>query len=386
MFKVGIGQSEDPLVSAAVSDMLEQVNKSMGGVKPQAGLLFCSLDFDHAYILAGIRKAYPGIQLAGCTTDGEISSVYGFAEDSIVFMAFASDNVEIRAGAGKHMSRRGKYAGRDAAEAARKGLAICRGEERFAVMLSDPLSAGVSDVNAGIAEVLGGNFPLAGAASAAHSKLKTTYQFCNDEVLTDSVVLLLFAGPVKFSFGVQGGHVPMGGKERVTSAKGNVIYRIGGEPALDYFRRYIGEKHGLFVNYCIAIYEEGREDFYVRSAPFCDEKTGSVTLNGVVQEGAMLQIGTADRENCVDSCTESILAAVESYPGKNPCAALFFSCAGRKMIMGRQVVKEAETAQRMLAGVPFCGLYAYGEFCPLERGGKPLFHGTTFVTLLIGGS
>jgi hypothetical protein len=385
MFTVGIGQSEDPLASAAVSDVIDQVKKALGDVKPQAGLLFCSLDFDHAYILSNIREAFPGIQIAGCTTDGELSSVYGFTEDSVVLIAFASDTAEISAGAGKEMSRNGKSAGRSAARSALESLSRCAGEERFAVILSDPLNAGVSDVSSGMEEALGESFPLIGAASAAHSKLKTTYQFFNDEVLTDSVVLLLFAGAVEYSFGVLGGHAPMGEKERITSSKKNVIYRIGGKPALDYFRRYIGDKHSLFLNYCLAIYEEGRESFYVRSAPFSDEQTGSVTLNGVVEKGAMVQIGTADRNSCEDSCAKSIRAAIESYLGGKPSAALFFSCAGRKMIMGRQVVKETETAKRMLDNIPFCGFYSYGEFCPLERDGKPLFHGTTFVTLLIGG-
>jgi hypothetical protein len=119
-------------------------------------------------------------------------------------MVFASDTVEIRAGAGTHMSDNGTNAGRSAALNALCGLKLRKGEQRFGIVISDPLNAGVSDVSRGVWDALGETFPLIGAASAAHSKKRTTFQFAGSEVLTDSVVLLLFAGPVSFSFGING--------------------------------------------------------------------------------------------------------------------------------------------------------------------------------------
>lgn len=384
MMKVTVGHSEDVQAVEAVREVLDQITASLGGVKPQAGIIFCALDFDHVFILSAIRSAFTGIELAGCTTDGEFSSVLGFTEDSLTLMVFVSDTVEIKAGVGKEASRLGEEAGRQAAMTARSKLSHYPNQERFAIILSDPLNAGVLNIDNGFKGVLGDAFPIIGAASAAHSKRRTTYQFCNDEVLTDSLVLLLFSGEVAFSCGIKGGHSPMGGKETVTSVQKNILYRIGDRPALEYFRRYIGNQYNLFMNYCLAVYEEGREGFYVRSAPFCNEETGSVTLNGQVPEGALVQIGTADKETMIPSCVESIQRALAAYPGSKPAAALFFSCAGRKMIMGTQINQETEAVRRHIDDIPFCGFYSYGEFGPLEKGSKSLFHGATFVTLLIG--
>lgn len=384
MLKVAMGHSEDVIIEFAISEIIDQIRTSLGDIVPQAGILFCTLDCDHVYVISSIRTAFPSIELVGCTTDGEMSSVHDFTEDSVVLMVFASDTIEIRAGVGKGATLRGKEVGNEAALSARLGLKRCQDEERFAIMLTDPLNAGVSDIDKGIEEVLGQNFPLIGAASAAHSKQRTTFQFCNDEVVTDSVVLLLFAGPIVFSCGIQGGHAPMGGKEIVTSVNKNVLYKIGDKPALEYFQRYIGDSHSLFMNYCLAVFEKDRESFYVRSAPFHDIETGSVTLNGVVSEGSYVQIGTADKNTCVDSCTQSIRMALENYPGSKPSAALHFSCAGRKVMLGTQVVKEVQTVREYLGDIPFCGFYAYGEIGPLTKGSKSLFHGTTFITLLLG--
>jgi hypothetical protein len=386
LFKVAVGHSEAVQAEMAIKEILDQIHIKIGDHVPQAGIFFCPLDWDYAYMLTSIRAAFPEIALIGCTTDGEISSVNGFDEDSVILMVFASDEVEIRAGVGKGSSLLGMEVGKEAALSAVSNLAQFGGKERFAVVLTDPLNAGVSDMGKGIEMVLGENFPMIGAASSAYSKKKTTYQFYGNEVLTDSIVLLLFAGNIAFSCGIQGGHSPMGGREEVTSVDKNVLYRIGDQPALDYFRRYIGDAHGLFMNYCLAVFEKDRDGFYVRSAPFCDEEKGTVTLNGVVPQGALVQIGTADKNTCVQSCENSIRMALENYPSTKPAAALLFSCAGRKMMMGTQVVKEAEMAQKYLTDIPFCGFYAYGEIGPLKKGQKSLFHGTTFVTLLLGPS
>lgn len=384
MLKVAMGHSEDVIIEEAAREIIGQIHASMGDIVPKAGILFCTIDCDHKRIISLIRDAFPDIELIGCSTDGEISSIHGFTEDSIALMVFASDTIEIRAGIGKGASIRGKEVGIDAAQSARKGLKRCHNEERFAIMLTDPLNAGVSDIDKGIEEILGQNFPLIGAATAAHSKQRATFQFCNDEVVTDSVVLLLFAGPVVFSCGIKGGHAPMGGKEKVTSVNKNILYRVGNKSAFEYFQSYIGKSHSLFMNYCLAVFEKDREGFYVRSAPFCDPETGSVTLNGIVPEGSYVQIGTADKNTCIDSCTQSVLSALENYPGSKPEAALLFSCAGRKIMLGTQVVKEYQTVKKHLDDIPFSGFYAYGEIGPLSKGSKSLFHGTTFVTLLIG--
>lgn len=385
MFQVAVGHSIDPSIQHAMEDVFEQIRLRLGALQPQAGLLLCSVDLDHAYILSAIRKEFPDIELAGCTTDGEMSSVEGFTEDSVVLMVFASDTVEIRAGLGKNTSTAGRDAGSTAALNARERLRECRGQERFALIMIDPLNAGTSEIDNGIQEVFGKFFPLIGGATAAHSKKRTTYQFCNDEVVTGSVVLLLFAGPIQFSCGIMGGLSPIAAKEVVTMARKNVLYRVGDSTAIDYFQRYIGQNYSFFMNYCLAVFEKERSDgFYVRSAPFHDVQAGTVTLNGIVPEGASIQLGTCDKNICIQSCAESIRIARDRYPGTKPDCALFFSCAGRKMIMGTNVTQEAETVRASLGDLPFCGFYGYGEIGPMAPGDVSLFHGTTFVTLLIG--
>lgn len=108
MLKVVVGHSENINELEAAREVINQIVASLAGKKPQAGILFCSVDFNHALLLSVIRSAFPAIALVGCTTDGELSSVAGFAEDSLTLMVFASDMIGIHAGVGREVVSRGE--------------------------------------------------------------------------------------------------------------------------------------------------------------------------------------------------------------------------------------------------------------------------------------
>jgi hypothetical protein len=89
MFTAVVGHSEDLDTLAAANEILAQCRSKLKGTVPRAGLLFAAIDFDHQVLLDEINRHYPGIQLIGCSTDGEISSDLGFREDSVTLILFA---------------------------------------------------------------------------------------------------------------------------------------------------------------------------------------------------------------------------------------------------------------------------------------------------------
>jgi hypothetical protein len=91
VFKVVVGHSNDPDSLTAIAEVLQECTRSLAGVIPQAGVLFTAINFEHALILPEIQIAFPGIQIIGCTTNGEISSILEFQQDSLTLMLFASD-------------------------------------------------------------------------------------------------------------------------------------------------------------------------------------------------------------------------------------------------------------------------------------------------------
>ena len=100
MFRMAVGHSDDIELETALATVFGQCEAALDGAEPKAGLLMAAWDADHQSIVDAVRARYPGIELAGSTTAGEMSSVLGFQQDSIALTLFASDTVDITAGLG----------------------------------------------------------------------------------------------------------------------------------------------------------------------------------------------------------------------------------------------------------------------------------------------
>jgi len=274
MFKVVVGHSNDPDSLSAVEEVVQQCTSSLAGDIPKAGILFAAIDFEHSLILQQINQGFPGIELIGGTTDGEISSVLEFQQDSITLMLFCSDEVQIHAGIGRKVSVDPITASKQAVEQAKaKSTAAPQ------LCLTHPESlttSGVSILN-GLKLALGQNVPIFGGLAADQSRYENTYQFFNTEVLSDSVPILLFSGAILFSHGIASGWRPIGKRSKVTKVDKNIVYEIDGKPALDFYHYYLGSLPPS-MEYPLAVFAENGESFYMRAPISYDEETGSIAF------------------------------------------------------------------------------------------------------------
>ena len=105
MLKVAIAHSIELDSQVAIHEVLDQSHEQLGDLKPQAGILLVGIDHNHTLILDRINKVYPEIELIGCTTDGELSSVHGYTDDSITLMLLCSDKLSFKAGVAPFLCR-----------------------------------------------------------------------------------------------------------------------------------------------------------------------------------------------------------------------------------------------------------------------------------------
>lgn len=381
MFKVVVGHSNDPDSVEAIAEILEQCSESLAGITPQAGILFAAFDFDHSFILQQIYAQFPDLELIGGTTDGEISSLLNFQQDSLTLMLFASDEIEFCAGVGTQASQDSIAA---AQAAIKQATAKSQQKIGLCVTLPDGLtSSGVTIIEA-LKQELGNNLPIVGGLTADGGNYQKTYQFYNQEVLSDSIPILLFSGNLLISCGVNSGWHPIGKKSIITKAEKNIIYEIDHQPALNFYQYYLGELSPS-IEYPLAVFEPENIHFYMRAPISHDAEQGSITFFGDLPQGAMVQITQGNCEEILNSSELSMQQALKDYPGTHPDAALFFSCTARKQILSTRAEEEYQFAKKHLStALPSCGFYTYGEIAPLEQYGSTLFHNETFITLLIG--
>lgn len=385
MFKAGVGHSEDIDSSDAADEVITQVRTALDGASPSAGLLFCSINSDHGAILAHINAAFPGIELIGCTSDGEVSSAGVFSEESVTFIAFASDTIKIKAGLGRNVSMDADKSARMAAESALSAL----GETpKLAITVAESYMTNGAGFVRGLSSAFGDGTPVVGGFATDQLRLKDTRQFYKNEVLTDCAPVLVLGGPLLVSSGCDSGYEPIGGEGVITAAEGNVVRKIDMKPASEFYKRYLGESVGdqaEYSDYPLMVRENDEEEHCIRSAVGADGDEGGLLFLSEMRAGAKIRISEASRDMLIEGTRKSVLSAFESYPGKEPTAALLFSCACRKRLLGTRTKEELEIVKSVVSdSLPICGFYTYGEIGPARAGGRALFHNDSFVTVLIG--
>jgi hypothetical protein len=379
MLKVAVGHSNDPDSAEAIQEVLQQCQRSLAGSIPKAGILFSAVDFDHALILQRIDAVFPNLELIGGTTDGELSSILEFQQDSLTLMVFSADDIEIRAAVGRNVSRDPVAIAQTTVVTARAGLSPIQ----FCLTTPESLTTSASLILQGLKLALG-EVPVFGGATADQANAKQTYQFFKTEVLSDSVPILLFAGNIQFSHGVASGWQPIGKQCLVTKVDHNIIYEIDGKPALDFYHYYF-DNFAPDAAYPFAVFPPGEERFFLRGSLSHDPEIGSITVSGDVPVGSIVQMTEALNENILNASQSAYAEAWSQYPGEAPSAALFFSCAWRRWIMGTQTHQEYEAiARHQPQALASCGFYTYGEIAPLRENGESFFHNTTFAIVLIG--
>src|SRR5262249_22606696 len=138
---------------------------------------------------------------------------------------------------------------------------------------------------------------------------------------------------------------------------------IDARPAFEFVAPYLqGAGPSLFGN-PLAVSEPGSTDSYLRVVISIDPVTGAVATPGLIPEGSTVQLTSTTSESLIAAVGDAVRRASESFPtDATPEAALIFSCAVRKFLLGSRTSVEVEEVRTLLpAEVPLAGMYCVGE-------------------------
>ena len=412
MLKISVGHSIDPDSSSAIQEVIETCIHDLDGAIPQAGILFAAPDYDHGLLLDKLNETFPDLELVGGTSNSELSSLEGFQEDSLLLTLFSSDNLEIRAGVGFGVQANPQTAVQQAIQTATHHLTQ---PLKLCLAFPDGLKANGSSVVDYLQMALPEKLPIVGGTTGEQFQYEATYQFYKNQVFKDAVGVLVFSGDLKLAFGVSSGwhtigskgvvtraqgnmvnfidnialgpcHHTIGSKGVVTRAQGNIVYEIDHQPARAFYTKYFGNLMMETADSGLAVFESNEESFYFRAIQQeYDAQATAMSFLGNVPEGATVQLIEGNREDIVEGAKQSIQQAFSCYDGTRPEALLCFSCAGRRVLLGREAKLEYDMISSQLPNpLPSAGFYSYGEIAPLRPLSKSFYHNYTFVSLLLG--
>ena len=286
---------------------------------------------------------------------------------------------------GTGLSRDSDAACRDAAAQA---LAATDREPKVCIMLAEAYGADPQATLDAMARALPDGVVIVGGASAGRdaSALRPSYQFAGDVVTDDGVAVLLFSGALSVSTAVGTGWRMLGATGTVTRSTSGAVLEIDHRPATEFLARYLDVTGPASFGNPLSVVEAGGDEPYFRAIAGTDPATGSVFVAGEVPVGAVVQLSTADTDDILGGTRAALTRAVDGFPaGVQPEAALIFSCAVRRFLLGSRTRVETELARSVLGTtIPMAGIYCYGEIGPVRGVETSRYFNETFVTLLLG--
>ena len=199
------------------------------------------------------------------------------------------------------------------------------------------------------------------------------------------VALGLYGEQLRFGFGVQGGWTPFGAARKVTRCEGNILYELDGEPALDVYRRYLGDYAkdlplvGQFFPFAM-LDANHQEVGLIRSMLGIDVAAGALKFGDDIVPGSYLRMMHASTDRLVSGAESAAESAMRMVPGNGHGKGMVFmvSCVGRELVMGERVEEEVEGALDVFGkDVPLAGFYSFGEISPLSPGEISKLHNQT---------
>ena len=342
----------------------------LAAIAPQLVLVFGAVErMTENGLVESLKSAFPAAELAGCTTAGEIGAG-GVSDGALVVVAlrFSGSRVQLAATDLADMED-SRAAGQ------RLGLALAAPGLRHVLVLGQGVQINGSALIEGISEPLGTGVLLSGGLAGDGGAFERTWTLSNQGLSQRQIVAIGFSGEeLRVGNGSFHGWRPFGPVRKVTRSAGNVLFELDGQPALDIYKRYLGEyAKGLPASGLLFPFEMLGEDRgalgLIRTILGVDESAGSLVLAGNIVEDGYLRLMHASTDSLVDGAMAAAEAAHDAAPGADPgeSLVLLVSCVGRKLVMGARVDEEVEAVQTVFGPkASIAGFYSNGEISPMR--------------------
>ena len=371
----------------AANELAAQVSLSLAS--HSCGLLFFDVAADCGALAAALEKKL-SIPVAGCSTIATLDNTKGFRDFNVSLMVMTGDDVRFAcalsepAGAGSTAERLG---------AAYSEAVSKLGEAPKLILVFSPNDADmVLDDCAEALDELSGGVPVFGGVPGFCMSSEESRVVFGGKAYSDRTLLVLLGGGIRPTFSVKNVLKSLAEHKRpVTSAKGNVVYKVGDVSFVDHMRQ-----SGIAVDKIAASpdslpflpilllletpQDENNDGFpLVRTLCALNLEEGFGASIGRIPQGADLSFVSLNSQDVELSCRLTLQDLAEQIragesEGYVYSTAFAISCQGRYILLaGDRDLEGRCLTELSLPSLNLFGFYGYGELCPTSaRSGKNL--------------
>jgi len=256
-------------------------------------------------------------------------------------------------------------------------------------ILSDGLKTNGSKLTQGISSVLKSLIVVSGGLAGDKDRFEKTWVIENGNLKEFTICAVGFYGDnIHFEAASKGGWNTLGLSRTVTKSKDNILYELDDKPALQIYKRYLGEKakelpaSGLL--FPLELKENvDSEESKVRTVLSVDESSQSITFAGDIPQNSKVTLMKANFNRLVAGAEKSAESLNLSSYNNEPLLCVAVSCVGRKLLLKSRIDEEIEAVKDVLPeNTNLIGFYSYGEISPLVSGLCDLHNQTMTLTAI----
>ncbi|MFZ3563957.1 FIST signal transduction protein [Tenacibaculum finnmarkense] len=259
---------------------------------------------------------------------------------------------------------------------------------RYVFLVSEGSFINASQLTKGMNAATNNNLLITGALCADAARFEKTVSSYNENPTSGEIIAIgLYGESLEVSFAINGGWTPFGPERIVTKSKGNILYELDNKPALNLYKKYLGDKSkelpGAALLYPLKVKSTNNKQSIVRTILNINEADNSMILAGDILENSKVQLMMTNVDNIVNAAELAAINASELRT-KKPELAILVSCIGRKLVLDQRVEEEVEEVVEVIGTqTTVCGLYSYGEIAPFNGENNCQLHNQTMTITLI---
>lgn len=358
---------------------LDAVREAFSDIQPKLLIVFGSVEHFRADATVDrLNSLFPTATVVGCTTAGEISGD-GVDDGSCVVTAIEFANTPLSFASTPLDSMDDSFAA-----GVRLGKALAGADLQAVLVFGPGVQINGSALLDGMTSIIGNDVTITGGLAGDGGAFQQTFTVGPDGISDRHIVAVgLHGKQLRLGHGSFGGWEAFGPARKVTRCAGNVLYELDGEPALDVYKRYLGDHaNGLPASGLLFPFAMLGEDHnaigLIRTILGIDEAQGSLTLAGEINANGYLKLMHASTDKLVNGAESAAQAAAGMFASQGERLAILVSCVGRKLVMGNRVDEEVEAVADVLGqDAVLTGFYSYGEISPFAPGAACKLHNQT---------
>ena len=384
----------------AVSELLDQA-RDFTLRKNSLAIVMAEEETEYRELYSKLSKVW-SFPFIGCTTMAMLYDREGYCGTGISIMLLTADDCRFEVGMTGTLNSENYVEEVTSVYKTLSDRLSSRGKLiiSYSVLTSGENDVAGDDLVKTLSNISNG-IPIFGGLASDGFNFRGNRVYCNSDVAESGQVIALIEGNIRpRCISVNSIENRANFSYEITESRNNRIYKLGNGTFIQALKKEniaVDDKSDVIADYLLSPFvvtveqPDGQKVEVARVLSVLNHDDGSGLFLGAMPKGSNLGIGIINREDVQISVTKAfdrVNELIDNHEdGYRYKTILCTTCAARFLALASNMKAEGDACvERLPEGISLLGMYAYGEFCPVngKQSGTEynMFHNFTFAIMV----